>query len=206
MTKDELFLRLETFFVAKKYKLSLKALDLIKTITGMRKDGVTPSVVHQLSVTNYLTPFDSFFEDADLIYAAAQLHDSLEDNHMSERDMTDGTHEDVTSIVRKLTKTDKSTNSYFSSMIRVPAATIIKGADRIHNCQSMVGVFSTEKQKAYITETKDHVIPMLKKARYAHPHLDCVLSNEIMVLEVQLELIEKVGSDTKFVENLHYKP
>jgi (p)ppGpp synthase/HD superfamily hydrolase len=39
---------------------------------------------------------------------------------------------------------------------------IVKGADRLHNLMTMVGVFSNEKMQSYIDETKEYIIPILQ--------------------------------------------
>lgn len=48
-------------------------------------------------------------------------------------------------------------------------ATLTKLLDRCHNVSSMAGTFSREKLRAYIDETRQYVLPMLRKAKRVYP-------------------------------------
>jgi (p)ppGpp synthase/HD superfamily hydrolase len=210
MTKEELALRLETLFIDKNFVQSLKALESVMKITTTRKDGITPSVVHQLSVTNYLLSFEKVITNdnpelllmLDTLCAIALLHDSLEDNHITEEDLVKNYAEMVCTAVKQLSKTNKSKQNYFDQILKIAYAVVVKGVDRIHNCQTMVGVFTPEKQAEYIEETNNYVIPLLRKARYKYPKLDPIFVNEILILESQIELITKLSkaAEPKIVE------
>ncbi len=198
MTRDELLIRLRTTFIFGGYENSLKALSEVAKYRGVRKDGVTPSNVHQLSVTNYILSFDKVFIDyknrieADTIYASCLLHDSVEDGNILRDRLFKEYGKDICETVDLLTKTGKGTKYYYEEMIKNGAATVIKGSDRIHNVQTMVGVFTNEKIEAYIKETKEFVIPMLYDSIFHHPQFEAVYSNEILVLESQLALIGEI--------------
>ena len=49
------------------------------------------------------------------------------------------------------------------------AATLTKLIDRCHNVSSMAGTFSKEKLRAYIEETRQYVLPLLRKAKVKYP-------------------------------------
>lgn len=74
---------------------------------------------------------------------------------------------------------------------------MVKGADRIHNQQSMVGVFTLDKQSAYISETKDLVLPMLKRARKRFTTQEAVYENEKLLLMNQNSLINNIHESLK---------
>ena len=58
---------------------------------------------------------------------------------------------------------ESALNRYYNLILTDRAATLTKLIDRCHNVSSMAGVFSKEKLKAYISETRDYVIPLLRK-------------------------------------------
>jgi GTP pyrophosphokinase len=64
---------------------------------------------------------------------------------------------------------DTATNRYYNLILEDRTATLAKLIDRCHNVSSMAGTFSEEKLKAYITETRQYVIPLLRKAKLWYP-------------------------------------
>lgn len=193
MTKGQLYQKLDIYFLMYGFTDSLKALKLTETIDGFRKDGVTPSVIHQLSVADYLLPFITSLKFNDTIYATALLHDSYEDNHIKFGQIKILVSEAVDREVLLLTKTSKSTDdryfnksidTYYANLSESPIAVVIKGADRIHNCSTMQGAFSPEKIKSYIEETKRYVIPMLNTSMRRFVDYKEVIDNEITVLNM----------------------
>ncbi len=60
-------------------------------------------------------------------------------------------------------------NRYYNLILQDRAATITKLIDRCHNVSSMAGTFSREKLKAYIDETRQYVLPLLRKAKISYP-------------------------------------
>ncbi len=71
-----------------------------------------------------------------------------------------------------------------------PIASIGKGGDRMHNLQSMIGVFTKDKQKNYVTEAENKIIPMLKLARRNFPQQELAYENIKLVLNTQMQLIK----------------
>lgn len=68
-----------------------------------------------------------------------------------------------------------------------PIASLAKGIDRMHNHQSMHGVFSAEKQKSCIEETETYILPMLHVARNQFPQQEAAYQNIKHVLQTQIE-------------------
>ena len=56
----------------------------------------------------------------------------------------------------------------------------------------MIGVFTLQKQEDYLAETKEHFLPMLKRARRAFPRQEPVYENIKHALTGEIALIEAV--------------
>ena len=174
----------------KQYTLALNALEYAKNIhIGFRKDGVTPEFQHQIEIVHYLrTLYKGLLFPGETL-AAAFLHDVPEDYDISFDEIQTIFGERVCSAVMLLTKKyrgeKKDIVEYFNEMSRCPIASVIKGADRINNHQTMHPVFTDEKQISYITETAEHIIPMLKKARHLHVGQEYIYENIKFVLQSQ---------------------
>jgi hypothetical protein len=54
----------------------------------------------------------------------------------------------------------------------------------------MPDVFTPEKQRSYIDEAVDHILPMLKQARRKHPRQELAYENAKLMLVSQIQLIE----------------
>lgn len=78
-----------------------------------------------------------------------------------------------------------------------PIASVVKGVDRCNNQGSMLGVFSLPKQKEYIDETQNYILPILKTARRRFPSqapiyekIKHLLNREIILFEAMHAEIE----------------
>ena len=60
-------------------------------------------------------------------------------------------------------------NRYYNMLLQSREASLTKLIDRCHNVSSMAGTFSVAKLKAYIEETRQYVLPLLKKAKSVYP-------------------------------------
>lgn len=187
------------------YYVALKALEFAERYhTGTRKDGVTPEYQHQMEIAQYLrTQARSLLFPAETI-AAAILHDIMEDYDIPMAVMVAEFGERVANAVWKLTKVHcgvkKSLEEYFREIATCPIASAVKGADRVNNLQSMLGVFTATKQKSYAQEVRDYFLPMLKLARRRFAEQEAVYENLKMMLTSQLEMLAAVhasaGSST----------
>lgn len=54
-------------------------------------------------------------------------------------------------------------------ILQTRAAILTKLIDRCHNVSSMAGIFSKNKLNAYIEETRQYVMPLLRKAKLQYP-------------------------------------
>lgn len=185
---------LKYWLLGKEFFLAVKAMEYAKkNHTGMRKDGTTPYFYHPVTVTNYLRPFERLMIAPETAFAAALLHDVVEDCNPSINDVEKEFGKEIADCVFLLSKETGYVNGYYyDRMAKNPVASIVKGADRIHNIQSMVGVFTEEKQKSYIEETREYTLPMIKEARTLFPEQEGIYENIKLVLNSQIALIESI--------------
>lgn len=201
MTKfEKKLLTLRQQLIGARYHHALAALEFaIRYHTGTRKDGKTPEFQHQVEIALFaLTLPDLMYREE--VIATILLHDVREDYGVSDGEISDLFFEDlafaqrVCSAVWNMTKefrgVKRDEKALFDAMSQDPIASIAKGCDRMHNLQSMVGVFKLEKQKEYIQEVFDLFLPMLKKARRLFPHQVHAYELLKFVLHAQIDLIK----------------
>lgn len=177
------------------YVNTLNALEYAKNIhIGFRKDGKTPEFQHQIEIAHYLRTLYKGLVYPGPTLAAAFLHDVPEDYDISFEDIEEQFGKQVSDAVRLLTKQyrgeKKVIEHYFDEMAHCPIASVVKGADRINNHQSMHPVFTEKKQLSYIDETKTYIIPMLKKARHLHVQQEFIYENIKFILNSQSILVQ----------------
>lgn len=207
MTKfEKKLLTLRQQLVGARYHHALAALEFaIRFHTGVRKDGITPEFQHQVEIALFaLTLPDLMYREE--VIATIILHDVREDYDITDREIRDLFFQDnefaarVARAVENMTKVfrgvKKDEAQLFEAMSQDPIASIAKGCDRMHNLQSMVGVFKLAKQKSYIQEVHDLFLPMLKKARRLFPHQVNAYENIKHILQSQIQLIEAVHQAT----------
>ena len=176
------------------YMVALKAMEYAAEFhRNTRKDGITPEYMHQMEIAHYVrTLHNSILYPAETI-AATFLHDVAEDYDVGFEEIREKFGDIITNAVILLTKKHrgekKTYDIYFGGMSKNPIASIVKGSDRINNLQSMIGVFTVEKQKSYIQEVETYFLPMLKQARRSFPEQEMAYENIKLMLESQCELI-----------------
>lgn len=189
---DKLHISLRYFLLGREFYIAADALEYAaKFHVGFRKDGVTPEFQHQIEIAHYvrtLLPSLMFPEDT---LAAVLLHDVPEDYGVP--------HEDITNrfggkVGRAVFLMDKNSNARFESIGEDPIASVAKGGDRVHNLQTMVGVFTREKQIKYVAEAQEKFLPMLKQARRLFPKQEAVYENIKHVMTSQIELLEALNN------------
>ena len=139
----------------------------------------------------------------DGVVATILLHDVCEDCDVGISDLPVGekTRHSVELMTFKVmpgeTK-EVAQNRYYNMILQDRAATLTKLLDRCHNVSSMAGVFSVDKLKAYIEETKLYVLPLLRKAKQTYPGDSDIL----FVLKYHIiSVIESIGATMKVFEN-----
>jgi len=193
-------LALRYFLIGRGYYRAVEALEFASQYhVGTRKDGVTPEFFHQVSIASYVRTLPVPIQDMDALITAVLLHDVCEDYGVSFDTIRRKFGERVAEIVQLMTNAENGVklqkDVYYNRLALDALAAIGKGSDRIHNFQSMPGVFSEEKQKSYIQEAEEFIIPMLKQARRQFPVYEAAFENIKLVLESQIQLIRLAFSE-----------
>ena len=136
----------------------------------LRKSG-DPYIVHPLTMAcNAL----SIGVRDDETIATILLHDVCEDCGVSPKELP--VNDKVRLSVERMTfqimegeTKQTAKNRYYNMILEDRPATMTKLIDRCHNVSSMAGTFSLEKLRAYIEETRQYVLPLLKKAKDRYP-------------------------------------
>lgn len=183
------------WMLGREYHVALKALEFgLKYHTGVRKDGVMPEFQHQVSQASFARTLEPHLLYPDETLATIFLHDVVEDCDVDISTIVTEFGEMVGTSVELMTNqvrgVRKPIDSYYSEMQFNEIASVVKGCDRIHNHQTMVGVFTPEKIDSYMIETNDHVIPMLKLARKRFTRQEGAYLNIKHVLMTQMELLQ----------------
>lgn len=179
------------------YYVALEAMEFASNFhDGTRKDGVTPEFQHQLGIFSYLRTMHHHLELPAQTFAAAFLHDVAEDYDIGFDELEQLFGVDIALAVRLLTKKHRGAtvpaDTYFDLIAENPVASVVKGADRINNLQSMLGVFSAEKQASYCEEAQKRFLPMLKVARRRFPRQEAVYENIKLMMKSQITLISAI--------------
>lgn len=195
---EKLEISLRYFLLGREYYDAARALEFAKKYhTGVRKDGITPEIQHQIEIVHFLrTLLPSFIYPQEVLIAGF-LHDTCEDYpEVTPEIIEKNFGSRVAHSVSLLNKNGKVLPYYFEQIANDEIASIVKGADRIHNLQSMIGVFTPEKQMNYMLEVQEHFLPMLKAARRKFPQQEAAYENIKHLLNSQLELISALHSQT----------
>ena len=135
-----------------------------------RKSG-EPYIIHPLTMA--CNAISLGIKD-DSVIAAILLHDVCEDCDVSLKELpvSDAIRNSVKLLTFEIMKGETkeiATNRYYNMILEDRTATIVKLLDRCHNVSSMAGTFSEEKLKNYIEETREFVLPLIKKAKLYYP-------------------------------------
>jgi (p)ppGpp synthase/HD superfamily hydrolase len=185
------------FMLGRGYHNACRAMSYAEGLhNGMRKDKVTPEFAHQVWIANFLRTLPVSNSLLDIALAVAFLHDTSEDKDVSFAEVARDFGDEVADGVDRMTKVfrgDKvNTDLYFKRLGETAVSALVKGVDRLHNLSSMVGVFTIEKQRAYIAETRAYHLPMLKNARKRFPELEAAFENIKQSLNSRIDLIEAI--------------
>lgn len=137
---------LRYYLAGKGWHTALKAMNFAEHYhTGTRKDGVTPEFDHQVRIAHFVRTLPDLMHPEETI-ATAFLHDVVEDYDVAIAALIKQfgpmiTHSSEAVTKRKGVLDELALEIYFMGIQDDPIASIVKGADRIHNLQSMIGVF-----------------------------------------------------------------
>lgn len=192
---------LRSMLIGAGFTEALAALEFGRAVhCGFRKDGVSREFSHQVEIALYaltLPITDQRFRE--MLIAVICLHDTREDFGHSDAEIraifqcavfAAAVAKAVDAMTKKFRGVEISADQVFAAIAADELASIAKGCDRIHNLQSMVGVFGIEKQKSYIAEVRIRFLPMLKTARRLFPRHSMAYENIKHVMLSQIELVE----------------
>ena len=164
---------------------TLKALSYARDKhTGQTRKSGEPYIMHPLTMACNAAAMD--IRD-DYVIASILLHDVVEDCGVSFVELP--VCKEVKIAVKYLTfkveegeTKEEAKKRYYSLMIENKEATIVKLIDRCHNVSTMAGVFSRAKLEEYIEETREYVLPLLRRAKNTYPEI----SNISFLLKYQI--------------------
>jgi len=195
---EKLRIAIQYWQVGRGFHNALRAMNFAsKKHIGFRKDNVTPEFQHQVSQANYARTLIKDFKYPEETMTTIWLHDVCEDYGVSNQEIVNlfgrRVGHSVELMTNQISGIKKPTASYYHEMQFDPIASLNKGIDRIHNHQRMQGVFTREKQSAYISETEEYILPMLKEARKNFPEQESAYQNIRQVLLTQIDLIRVIS-------------
>jgi (p)ppGpp synthase/HD superfamily hydrolase len=166
--------------------------------TGTRKDG-QPEFSHQVSQACYARTMERYMLHPEAVLAVIFLHDIMEDYNVSHAELVRLFGVQIADAVEAMTKFSNgvklSNEVYYKIVEGCPIASLAKGFDRVHNLLTMVGGFKPEKQREYLQETMDFVVPMLKEARRTHVSQEPIYENIKFVMTNQTILYNEMLID-----------
>ena len=163
MTKEGVFIvgKLSTLGLGKATRAVYFAVEVHGE--GVRDDRVTKYFEHPIRVARMLLNLG--IRD-DVILAAALLHDTVEDGHISLDIVREKFGDEVAHVVDLLTKREGMTpEEYFKRVAQDIRAILIKTVDRVCNVDDMTDVFFEGRLERYIGDTEKYVLPIMKQAR-----------------------------------------
>lgn len=193
---DKKLISIRYWLIGKQYHLALKALEYgLSFHKGTRKTG-DPEFYHQLSIIHYLKTLIDELDYPEETLVTACLHDCPEDYDVGFEEIESLFGKEIRLAVELLTKKHRGDKvpplTYYNQISNNPIASVVKGADRIDNISTINEVFTLEKQKEYLSETHDFVLPMLKSSRRKYTKQEPVYENIKLVLNSQMNLIRAV--------------
>ena len=189
---------LKSWLSGMKYYEALEAMRIAQARheNCFRKDGKTVEFSHQITLAQHARTLNSCLLYPEETIAVLLLHDIPEDKQEG-RILIKDFSPVVQSGVESMTKfyypnydQEKSEAQYYGALSEDPIGSIAKLIDRSHNLQTMVGVFSDEKQRKYIKEVEDHILPMGSRARERFRRQEDAYHNVKHTILCQIELIK----------------
>lgn len=181
------------------YHEVLRALDVFADVhkDETRKNGAR-GFYHQLSILAFLKNFHNILPDPIAVYISTLGHDAYEDYQESHGLMIRDSFPDHFEYIRRLSKIRegvKLTNDiYYDELGDCAVCAITKAGDRINNLSTMTdqGAFSIKKQREYVVETEEYVLPMLKRARQQFPQIEPVCETLKSVLLIECSIVKNL--------------
>lgn len=189
---------LKGFAMGREWKDTISALSYARVAhkDQVRKSG-EPYIIHPLTVAAHGVSL-GLYEDE--IIASAILHDVVEDCNVDINSLPVSCT--VKDAVHRLTHIKgEPLEPYYREISENRISALVKLLDRCDNVSSMAGVFSVQKIRQYIEETRNFVLPLIRRTKDQWPsdsNVLFVLKYHIMAvidgLEVCLNITESQES------------
>ena len=159
-------------------KETLKALAFAREKhTGQLRKSGEPYIIHPLMMA--CNAVSMGIRD-DTVVATILLHDVCEDCGvgLAELPVNDTVRHAVDLMTFRIMEGETkeiAKNRYYNMLLQSREAALTKLIDRCHNVSSMAGTFSVTKLKAYIEETRQYVLPLLRKVKNQYPEESDIL-------------------------------
>lgn len=159
-------------------KETLKALAFAREKhTGQLRKSGEPYIIHPLMMACNAV---SMGIHDDTVVATILLHDVCEDCGvgLAELPVNDTVRHAVDLMTFRIMEGETkeiAKNRYYNMLLQSREAALTKLIDRCHNVSSMAGTFSVTKLKAYIEETRQYVLPLLRKVKNQYPEESDIL-------------------------------
>lgn len=177
---DKTYTYLKGLITGLEFKDSIQALQFARKAHGgqCRKSG-EPYLIHPLTIASHAVAMGL---KEDHIIAACLLHDVVEDCDVKASDLPVSI--DTQMIVRLLThEKGVPLEVYYKCISDDPIACIVKILDRCHNVSTMAGVFTRQKIRSYIDETRDYVLPLIRHTKDHWPEY----SEQLYILKYHIQ-------------------
>lgn len=173
---------LRYWLLGRNYIKAVEAMDYaLDYHKGLRKDKITPEFQHQVFIANFIRVYESLLIYPEETFVTIFLHDIMEDYNISVEEISNIFGSIVGESVYKVSKIYKGSKKeqafYFNEISKCSIASVVKGADRVHNINSMLGVFSDDRVSQYVEETEKYIIPMLRNSRHSFHKQEAVYEN-----------------------------
>jgi len=200
---EKMKIALRAWLEGRRYYKAMRAMNFAEKLhNGTRKDG-SPEFSHQVSQALYLiTMIDNVLYPEETI-CVVFLHDTVEDKDVTYEQLLEMFGKMVADATIKMSKVVKGVripdNIYYAGMEDCPIVTVAKPIDRIHNLMTMLGGFKPEKQKSYIEETLEKVVPLAKTGRRNFPEQTAVYENVKFVMTNQIQLYNALHASSEML-------
>lgn len=186
------------------YHNVIEAMELCLDHHDGQRNGGQPEAVHQLGIFHWVRTQHAHLRNPALIYTLIFLHDILEDPNQASKKAGQPCYiapdlirekfgDEVLTKLLLLSKEvlgQKNMSYSLDAIFDDEVCSIVKGADRVDNVGSMVGVFKRDRLLRYVKETREEFLPRIKAARRKFSHQEASYEAMKYALNKLLSLID----------------
>ncbi len=185
------------FLRGRKYYVALRALEFARPYHSHRRRDGSAEFLHQIRMMLYHMSIIDTLVFPEEVLATDVLHDLCEDYDVDigliRLNFGDRIADAVWHMTKEYRGVKKSIEQYMAELGQDVVASIVKGADRLHNFETMRGAFTPEGRARYVEEGEQHILPMLKAATRNFPEQAAAFHNIRHFLRNQIELLRQMA-------------